>query len=46
MLINIALGLPALFVGGVADLTSPVFTLIILALVIMIYSATLLFDEE
>lgn len=46
MLINLAMGLPALFIGGIADLTSPVFTLIILALVIMIYSSTLLFDEE
>ena len=46
MMINVAMGLPALFIGGIADLTSPVFTLIIIALVIMIYSATLLFDEE
>ena len=46
MLINLALGLPALFIGGIADLTSPVFTLIILALIIIIYSTTLLFDEE
>jgi MFS family permease len=46
MMINLALGLPALFIGGIADLTSPVFTLVILALIIMIYSAILLFDEE
>jgi predicted MFS family arabinose efflux permease len=46
MMINVAMGLPALFIGGIADLTSPVFTLIILALVIIIYSATLLFDED
>jgi len=46
MLINLAMGIPALFIGGIADLTSPVFTLILLALVIMIYSAVLLFDEE
>lgn len=46
MMINLAMGLPALFIGGIADLTSPVFTLILLALVIMIYSAILLFDEE
>ncbi|MEI8061459.1 MAG: MFS transporter [Candidatus Berkelbacteria bacterium] len=45
MMINLALGLPALFIGGIADLTSPVFTLIILALIIIIYSAVLLFDE-
>lgn len=46
MMINLAMGLPALFIGGIADLTSPVFTLIILALIIIIYSTTLLFDEE
>lgn len=46
MLINLAMGIPALFVGGVADLTSPAFTLIILALVIILYSAYLLLDEE
>lgn len=46
MMINLAMGIPALFIGGIADLTSPTFTLIILALIIMIYSATLLFDEE
>ena len=45
MMINIAMGVPALFIGGIADLTSPVFTLVILALIIIIYSATLLFDE-
>lgn len=46
MMINLAMGIPAFFIGGIADLTSAVFTLIILALIIMIYSATLLFDEE
>jgi len=46
MFINLALGLPALFIGGIADLTSPVFTLILLSLVIIIYAATLLFDED
>ncbi|MFA5157986.1 MAG: MFS transporter [Patescibacteria group bacterium] len=46
MLINLAMGLPALFIGGVADLTSPVFTMILLSLVILIYSASLLFDDD
>lgn len=46
MMINIALGLPALFVGGIADLTSPMFTLIILATTILIYSAILVFNEQ
>jgi MFS family permease len=46
MFINLALGLPALFIGGIADLTSPVFTLILLSLAIIIYAASLMFDEE
>lgn len=46
MSINLALGLPALFVGGIADLTSTVFTLILLSLVIVIYAASLFYDES
>lgn len=45
MLINLAMSLPALFIGGIADLTSPVFTLILVALTMIIYSATLVFEE-
>lgn len=44
MLINLALSLPALFVGGVADLTSPVFTMILVSLVIIIYGTSLIFE--
>lgn len=46
MAINLALGLPALFVGGIADLTSTVFTLILLSLVIIIYAASLFYEEN
>lgn len=46
MAINLAMGLPAIFVGGIADLTSTVFTLILLALVILIYTASLYYEEN
>lgn len=45
MLINLALGLPALFIGGIADLTSPVFTLVVVALLVIIYGMSLFFEE-
>ena len=45
MLINLAMGIPALFIGGIADLTSTVFTLVLLALVIIIYGASLFYEE-
>lgn len=45
MMINLAMGIPALFIGGIADLTSIVFTLILLALVIIIYGASLFYEE-
>ena len=46
MLINLALSIPALIVGGIADLTSPVFPLILVALIIIIYGTSLFFEEE
>ena len=45
MLINLALGVPALFVGGIADLTSPTITLILVALVAIIYGTSLFFED-
>ena len=45
MLINLAMGVPALFVGGIADLTSPVFTLVIVALLVIIYGTSLFFED-
>ena len=44
MLINLALSLPALFVGGIADLTSPVFTMILVSVVVIIYGSSLFFE--
>lgn len=44
MLINLALSLPALFVGGIADLTSPVFTMVLVSIVIIIYGSSLFFE--
>lgn len=46
MTINLAMGVPALFVGGIADLTSTVFTLILLSLIIIIYGASLFYEES
>ncbi|TSC93150.1 MAG: major facilitator superfamily protein [Candidatus Berkelbacteria bacterium Athens1014_28] len=46
MLINLAMSLPAILVGGIADLTSPVFTLILIALFIIVYSFYLVFADE
>ncbi len=46
MLINLALGIPALFVGGIADLTSPVITLILVALILIIYGTSLFFEDN
>lgn len=44
MLINLALSLPALFVGGIADLTSPVFTMILVSMIVIIYGSSLFFE--
>jgi len=44
MLINLALSLPALFVGGIADLTSPVFTMILVSVIVIIYGSSLFFE--
>jgi MFS family permease len=44
MLINLALSLPALFVGGIADLTSPVFTMVLVSIVVIIYGSSLFFE--
>jgi MFS family permease len=44
MQLRLATTLPALVVGGVADLTSPLITLLIIAVVFFIYSISLVFE--
>lgn len=44
MQLRLATTLPALFVGGMADLTSPMITMIILALLVFIYAMILVFE--
>lgn len=46
MLINLAMSTPALFVGGIADLTSPTFALVLVALIIIFFGISLYFEEE
>ena len=46
MLISLALSIPALVVGGIADLTSTVVTLLLVSLTIIFYGISLIFDEE
>ncbi len=45
MLINIAMALPALIVGGVSDVTSPLFAMALISFVIIVYGTALLFEE-
>jgi sugar phosphate permease len=44
MQLRLATSLPALVVGGVADLTSPLITMILLSVIVFLYSLTLVFD--
>lgn len=46
MLINIAMSLPSLVVGAVSDITSPLFAMVLLAMVVLIYGVALLFEEQ
>lgn len=46
MQLRLATSLPAVVVGAVADLTSPMVTMILLAIGILLYSLTLIFEEE
>jgi len=46
MQLRLATSLPALVIGGVADLTSPLVTMIILAVLFFIYSFSLIFEER
>lgn len=46
MQLRLATSLPALVIGGVADLTSPMVTMIILAALFFIYSFSLIFEER
>jgi hypothetical protein len=45
MLLNIAISVPALIVGGIADLTSPFIAMLALALVIFAYGIRLAFEN-
>jgi len=45
MLLNIAISIPALIVGGIADLTSPFIAMLALALIIFIYGIRLSFED-
>ena len=45
MMINIAMSLPALIVGAVSDITSPLFAMGLIATVVLIYGVALLFEE-
>lgn len=46
MQLRLATSLPTIIVAAVADLTSPMVTMIILAIGIFLYSLTLIFEEE
>lgn len=46
MFLNLAMSIPALFIGGIADLTSPTITLILVAFVIIFYGASLYFEDD
>ncbi|MFA4996084.1 MAG: MFS transporter [Patescibacteria group bacterium] len=46
MQLRLATSLPALVIGGVADLTSPLVTMMILASLFFIYSFSLIFEER
>lgn len=45
MLINLAISIPALILGGIADITSPFFAMILLTFVTLIYGTSLAFEE-
>lgn len=45
MLINLAMSIPALIVGGIADLTSPFIALLLISFAVFIYGASLLMDK-
>ena len=44
MQLRLATSLPALFIGGISDLTSPLITMILLSITVFIYSMILLFE--
>ena len=46
MLINLAMSIPALIVGGIADLTSPFVALLLIAFAVFIYGSSLLMDNR
>jgi MFS family permease len=46
MQLRLATSLPTIIVAAVADLTSPMVTMILLAVAIFLYSLTLIFEEE
>lgn len=46
MLINLAMSIPALIVGGIADLTSPFIAMLLIAFGVFVYGATLLMDNR
>lgn len=46
MLINLAMSVPALIVGGIADLTSPFMALLLISFAVFVYGASLLMDNN
>jgi len=46
MMINIAMSIPALIIGGVSDITSPLFAMTLISFVILVYGIALLFEEQ
>ena len=46
MLINIAMALPSLIIGGVSDITSPLFAMALVSFALIIYGTALLFEEN
>ena len=45
MQLRLALALPALVVGGISDLTSPLITMLIIAVLVFLYSMSLAFED-
>ena len=45
MLINLAMSVPAVLMGGIADATSPYFAMIMLSIVVALYSLKLMMEK-